>query len=159
MGSCYLKHAVSGFSIIKKTPRIKFHAKFVFFTLEIMGWFKGNMCFALQLVCILIMIMALWEPLSCSPWWDNSQFMLWTYISIASLELMHIVPTIVGCFQLLPSSSMNGIFRLSVCLSVCLSVFQELLPMTQASSMQKVKVRGHRSRSQRWKHNLTISRL
>ena len=60
--------------------------------------------------------------------------------------------------------------RLSVCPSVCLSVrpsvclshlfdyvpiilsswnFQELLPVTKVTSMQKVKVRGQRSRSQR----------
>ena len=35
--------------------------------------------------------------------------------------------------------------------------FQELLPMTKVSSMQKVKVRGQRSRSQRSQPNLTIS--
>ena len=52
--------------------------------------------------------------------------------------------------------------RPSVCLSVCLSHlfdyvpiilsswnFQELLPVTKVTSMQKVKVRGQRSRSQR----------
>ena len=52
--------------------------------------------------------------------------------------------------------------RLSVCPSVCLSHlfdyvpiilsswnFQELLPVTKVTSMQKVKVRGQRSRSQR----------
>ena len=58
---------------------------------------------------------------------------------------------------------MNGIFCLSVCLSVRLSVrtpfwlcshhriswnFQELSPRTRVTSMQKVKVRGQRSRSQ-----------
>ena len=68
----------------------------------------------------------------------------------------------------------------SVCLSVCPSVrlsvcpshlfdyvpiivssynFQELLPMTNVSSMQKVKVRGQRSRSQRSQPNLTVSGL
>ena len=65
-----------------------------------------------------------------------------------------------------PSSSKNGYFRLSVCLSVCLwhlfhNVplivsswnFQEWLPMTEVMSMQKVKVRGQRSRSERsWPH-------
>ena len=66
--------------------------------------------------------------------------------------------------------------RLSVCpsvrLSVCLSHlfdyvpiiasswnFQELLPMTKVRSMQKVKVRGQRSRSQRSQPNLTVSGL
>ena len=62
--------------------------------------------------------------------------------------------------------------RPSVCLSVCLSHlfdyvpiivsswnFQELLPMTEVMSMQKVKVRGQRSRSQRsWPH-LAVSGL
>ena len=66
--------------------------------------------------------------------------------------------------------------RLSVCPSVCLSVclshlfdyvpiivsswnFQELLPVTKVTSMQKVKVRGQRSRSQRSQPNLTVSGL
>ena len=60
--------------------------------------------------------------------------------------------------------------RLSVCLSVCLSHlfdnvpvivsswnYRELLPLTDVMSMQNVKVRGQRSRSQRsWPH-LAIS--
>ena len=67
-------------------------------------------------------------------------------------------------------------YFLSVCLSVCLFVclshlfdyvpiivssrnFQELLPMTEVMSMQKVKVRGERSRSQRSQPNLTVSGL
>ena len=63
-------------------------------------------------------------------------------------------------------------YFLSVRLSVCPSHlfdyvpiivsswnFQELLPMTKLRSMQKVKVRGQRSRSQRSQHNLTVSRL
>ena len=37
--------------------------------------------------------------------------------------------------------------------------FQELLPMTNVRSMQKVKVRGQRSRSQRSQPNLTVSGL
>ena len=61
---------------------------------------------------------------------------------------------------------------ISVCLSVCLWhlfdnvsinvsswIFQELLPMTKVMSMQKVKVRGQRSRSQRSNPNLTVSGL
>ena len=35
--------------------------------------------------------------------------------------------------------------------------FQELLPMTKSTSMQKVKVRGQRSRSQRSTPNLAVS--
>ena len=67
-------------------------------------------------------------------------------------------------------------FSPSVCLSVCLSVrlshlfdyvpiivsswnFQELLPVTKVTSVQKVKVRGQRSRSQRSQPNLTVSGL
>ena len=66
--------------------------------------------------------------------------------------------------------------RLSVCPSVCLSVcpshlfdyvpiivsswnFQELSPRTWGTSMQKVKDRGQRSRSQRSQHNLAVSGL
>ena len=37
--------------------------------------------------------------------------------------------------------------------------FQELLPVTKVTSMQKVKVRGQRSRSQRSQPNLTVSGL
>ena len=62
--------------------------------------------------------------------------------------------------------------RLSVCPSVCPSHlfdyvpiivsswhFQELLPMTDVRSMQKVKVRGQRSRSQRSRPHLAVSGL
>ena len=62
--------------------------------------------------------------------------------------------------------------RPSVCLSVCPSHlfdyvpiivssqnFQELTPRTRVMSMQKVKVRGQRSRSQRSQPNLTVSGL
>ena len=62
--------------------------------------------------------------------------------------------------------------RLSVRLSVCLSHlfhhvpiivsswnFQELLPWSKVMSMQKVKVRGQRSRSQRSTPNLAVSGL
>ena len=63
-------------------------------------------------------------------------------------------------------------FNPSVCPSVCPSHlfdyvpiiisswhFQELLPMTKVMSMQKVKVRGQRSRSQRSQTNSTVSGL
>ena len=66
--------------------------------------------------------------------------------------------------------------RPSVRLSVCLSVrpshlfdyvpiilsswnFQELLPVTEVTSLQKVKVRSQRSRSQRSQPNFTVSGL
>ena len=58
--------------------------------------------------------------------------------------------------------------RLSVCLSHLFDYvpiivsswnFQELLPMTKVRSMQKVRVRGQSSRSQRSQPNLTVSGL
>ena len=70
------------------------------------------------------------------------------------------------------SPSVRPSVRLSVRPSVCLSHlfdyvpiivsswnFQELLPVTKVTSMQKVKVRGQRSRSQRSQPNLTVSGL
>ena len=68
-------------------------------------------------------------------------------------------------YKLRPSSSMNGWVHLSVCPSVCLSHlfdyapviasswnFQELLPMTKVTSMQKVKFKGqgHRGQQPTW---------
>ena len=64
------------------------------------------------------------------------------------------------------SPSVRPSVRLSVCLShlfdyvpIIISSwnFQELLPVTKVTSMQKVKVRGQRSRSQRSQPNLTVS--
>ena len=58
--------------------------------------------------------------------------------------------------------------RLSICLSHLFDYvpiivsswnFQELLPVKKVTSMQKVKVRGQRSRSQRSQPNLTVSGL
>ena len=58
--------------------------------------------------------------------------------------------------------------RLSVCLSHLFDYvpiivsswnFRELLPVTEVTSMQKVKVRGQRSRSQRSQPNFTVSGL
>ena len=83
-------------------------------------------------------------------------------------------PTIFSCDQaaLWMVQSVRPSVRLSVCLSVCMSHlfdyvpnivlswnFQELLPMTKMTSMQKVKVRGQRSRSQRSTPNLSVSGL
>ena len=83
-------------------------------------------------------------------------------------------PIVFSCDQ----AALQMVFsvRLSVCPSVRLSVrlshlfdyvplivsswnFQELLLMTKVRSMQKVKVRGQRSRSQRSQPNLTVSGL
>ena len=79
-------------------------------------------------------------------------------------------PIIFNCKQLykwyFPSVRLS--LRLSVCLShlfdyvpIILSSwnFQESLPMTKVRSLQKVKVRGQRSRSQRSQPNLTVSGL
>ena len=68
------------------------------------------------------------------------------------------------------TKQLNEWYFPSVCLSVCLShlfdyvliivsswIFQELLPMTEVTSMQKVKVRGQRPRSQRSTPNLAVS--
>ena len=79
-------------------------------------------------------------------------------------------PIVFSCDQ----AALQMVF--SVCLSVRPSVrpshlfdyvpiivsswnFQELLPVTEVTSMQKVKVRGQRSRSQRSQPNLTVSGL
>ena len=79
-------------------------------------------------------------------------------------------PIVFSCDQ----AALQMVF--SVCLSVRLSVrlshlfdyvpiivsswnFQELLPVTEVTSMQKVKVRGQRSRSQRSQPNFTVSGL
>ena len=78
----------------------------------------------------------------------------------------HEVHSIFSCDQ----AALQMVF--SVCPSVRLSHlfdyvpiivsswnFQELLPMTKVRSMQKVKVRDQRSRSQRSQPNLTVSGL
>ena len=93
---------------------------------------------------------------NCIWFQGNFEFLLWDFLA-ATKQLYE-------CFS--PS----------VCPSVCLSVcpshlfdyvpiivssrnFQELLPMTEVMSMQKVKVIGQRSRSQRSWPNLAVSRL
>ena len=84
----------------------------------------------------------------------------------------------VNCCFSCDQAALQMVF--SVCPSVCPSVrpsvclshlfdyvpiiisswnFQELLPMTKVRTMQKVKVRGQRSRSQRSQPNLTVSGL
>ena len=83
-------------------------------------------------------------------------------------------PIVFSCDQaaLWMVQSVRPSVRPSVCLSVRLSHlfdyvpiivsswnFQELLPATKVTSMQKVKVRGQRSRSQRSQPHLTVSGL
>ena len=66
----------------------------------------------------------------------TKQLYKWYFLSVCPSHLFDYVPFIV--------SSWN---------------FQELLPMTNVKSMQKVKVRGQRSRSQRSQPNVTVSGL
>ena len=91
---------------------------------------------------------------------------------------------LVAIFFLAATKQLYKWYFPSVCLSVCLSVwlsvrlsvclshlfhhvpiivsswnFQELLPWSRVMSMQKVKVRGQRSRSQRSTPNLAVSGL
>ena len=97
--------------------------------------------------------------------------MIWTNYS---LLLFGSLGTIFSCDQaaLWMVQSVRLSVRPSVRLSVCQSHlfeyvpiilsswnFQELLPVTKVTSMQKVKVRGQRSRSQRSRPNLTVSGL
>ena len=82
--------------------------------------------------------------------------------------------TLFSCDQAAPRALLSVCppICLSVRLSVCLSHlfhwvpiivsswnFQWWLPMTEVMSMQKVKVRGQRSRSQRWKSYIAVSGL
>ena len=105
-------------------------------------------------------------------WWKHYHKII---IPIFGLVLQNFAfpgyfPYIFSCDQ----AALQTVF--SVCPSVRLSVcpshlfdyvpiigsswnFQELLPMTNVRSMQKVKVRGQRSRSQRSQPNLTVSGL
>ena len=88
--------------------------------------------------------------------------------------LLRLVNTILRF--LAATKQLYGWFSPSVCMSVCLSVclshlfdyvpitvsswnFQELLPMTEVTSVQKVKVRCQRSRSQRSTPHLAVSGL
>ena len=95
-------------------------------------------------------------------------------VNVPVIAVSYISWIIFSCDQ----AALQMVF--SVCLSVCLSVrpsvrlshlfdyvpiivsswnFQELLPVTEVTSMQKVKVRGQRSRSQRSQPNFTVSGL
>ena len=94
------------------------------------------------------------------------------FMPLSTLLRVHF--TVFSCDQ----AALQMVF--SVCLSVCLSVrpsvrlshlfhhvpiivsswnFQKLLPWSKVMSMQKVKVRGQRSRSQRSTPNLAVSGL
>ena len=112
---------------------------------------------------------------SINLWFVLSYLIKYAHNSIISdFSIFGIHRVIFSCDQ----AALQMVFsvRLSVCPSVCLSVcpshlfdyvpiivsswnFQEFLPMTNVRSMQKVKVRGQRSRSQRSQPNLTVSGL
>ena len=106
-------------------------------------------------------------------------------ILLNATRLIITVCAIIADKQLLAATKqLYEWYFLSVCLSVCLSVgrsvgrsvcpshlfdyvpfivsswhFQELSPRIRVTSMQKVKVRGQRSRSQRSQPNLAVSGL
>ena len=99
------------------------------------------------------------------------------FSSISSCLIMWWISYGVDIWELLFSCDQAALQMVfSVCLSVRLSVclshlfhhvpiivsswnFQELLPWSRVMSMQKVKVRGQRSRSQRSTPNLAVSGL
>ena len=62
------------------------------------------------------------------------------------------------CLSVRPSVRLSHLFDY-VPIIVSSWNFQELLPVTEVMSMQKVKVRGQRSRSQRSQPNFTVSGL
>ena len=106
--------------------------------------------------------------------WMISQKQIACHICFGYINLVFLAATKQLYKWYFPSVRLS--VRLSVCPSVRLSVcpshlfdyvpiivsswnFQELLPVTEVTSMQKVKVRGQRSRSQRSQPNFTVSGL
>ena len=117
----------------------------------------------------------LWHVQSCGPMWGllghflaaTKQLNEWYFLSVCPSVCLSVCHTFLAATKQLYewfSPSVRLSVRLSVCLSVrpsvCLSHlfdyvpiilsswnFQELLPVTKVTSMQKVKVRGQRSRS------------
>ena len=122
---------------------------------------------------------SIFQPVWIKIWWltsKNNGVPLLYYIKLsASFEIHRWIQLGVTVRKTLnsgqnrrPSSSMNGSVHPSVCPSYlfdCVPIivsswnFQELLPMTELTSMQKVKVRAQRSRSQRSTTNLAVSGL
>ena len=97
--------------------------------------------------------------------WASSSVL---FLSTRFLQGYVLRPLFFSCDQaaLRTLLSVRPSVRLSVCLSHLFHYvpviasswnFQELLPLTKVTSMQKVNVRGQRSRSQRSKLNLAVS--
>ena len=102
-------------------------------------------------------------PVSIHIWWWNYAYSL---IMLRRGALLFLAATKQLYKWYFPSVCLS--VRLSVCLShlfhhvpiiVSSWNFQELLPWSRVMSMQKVKVRGQRSRSQRSTPNLAVSGL
>ena len=108
-----------------------------------------------------------WAFLNCNSSLNSPMATKWcTKLQVALKRC----PIVFSCDQaaLWMVQSVRPSVRPSVCLShlfdyvpIILSSwnFQELLPVTKVTSMQKVKVRGQRSRSQRSQPNFTVSGL
>ena len=121
---------------------------FIYLHCEIHHKSPYNLRFGLRKVLgksLVLIHQNLWEPCTLqidqfpTCWPMNGLFVHWSMgwgVSSFSERLIHHVPMIV--------SSWN---------------FQELLPWTEVMSMQKVKVRGQRSRSRRSTPNLAVSGL
>ena len=106
-------------------------------------------------------------PCDLEIWWMTLENNRASLLSVNALRIT-VLPdlTIFSCDQ----AALQMVFsvRLSICPSHLFDYvpiivsswnFQELLPMTDVRSMQKVKVRGQMSRSQRSWPNLTVSGL
>ena len=125
-----------------------------------------NILYFILLLLLLLSASSIWQ-MNPLPW-----FRAWSWNNLLHpsykifLEQWNLITFLAATKQLYEW------FSPSVCPSVCLSHlfdyvpiilsswnFQELLPVTKVTSMQKVKVRGQRSRSQRSQPNLTVSGL
>ena len=113
----------------------------------------------------------------CVAFWAFDKFQNFDFCRISlPHDLAHHVLASSGCQDYFQCTSvfsaatkqLNDWFGPSVCLSHLFDYvpiiasswnFQKLLPMTNLTSMQKVKVRGQRSRSQRSRPNLNVSGL
>ena len=86
----------------------------------------------------------------------NYRYLLFSCDQAALQMVLSVCPSV--CPSVRPSVCLSHLFDY-VPIIVSSWNFQNLLPMTKVRSMQKVKVRGQRSRSQRSQPNLTVSGL